>query len=147
MVCDGTSSIHTWKPMTCRASRTRLWAILFPSLRKCENLIQWNKFAKHLKSWLNKPKDNKEYEFAFKAFITISESPSRMTSFKLRSAANCKDSDVAKVSSSKTVRGRGMILTLCQALPWQSQIITPIPALSSSWNSASVTNQIHGTWI
>ena len=138
MVCDGTSSIHTWKPVTCRGCWTRLWATLFPSLRKCENLIQWNKFAKHLKSWLNKPKDSKEYEFAFKAFITISESPSGMTSFKLRLAANYRDFDVAKVSSSTTVRGRGMILTLCQTLPWQSQIITPILALSSSWNSDSM---------
>ena len=69
--CDGTSSIHTWKPVTWRACLTRLWATLFPSLRTCENLIQWNKFAKHLTSWIGKPKDAKECDSSFKVFITI----------------------------------------------------------------------------
>ena len=138
MVCNGTSSIHTWKPVTCRACRARLWATLFPSLRTCENLIQWNKLEKHLTSWIGKPKAAKEWGSSFKAFITISESPSRMTLFELKSAAHCKAFDAVKVSSSTTIRGRGMITDHCaKPFPWQSQIITPIPALSSSWNIAS----------
>ena len=138
-MCDGTSFIHTWKTVTCRACRIRLWATLFPSLRTCENLIQWNKFAKHLTSWIGKPKDAKECESSFKVFIIISESPSRLTSFKLRSATHCKAFDAVKVSSSTTVRGWGMISDHCaKPFPWQSRIITPVPALSSSWNLASM---------
>ena len=114
---------------TSDMSCSRLWVTLFLSLWTCGNLIQWDKFAKHLTLWLNKLKDTKENEL---------ESPSRMATIKIRSITNYRALDVAKVSNSTTVKGKGMISTLCQALPWQSRIINPILALSSSWNNASM---------
>ena len=127
--CGGTSSIHTYKPATCRAFFARLWATALPSLRTWVNKTRLTSVVILATSrmW---PKGAKESSLLCKDFIMSSESPSKMNLEKPSSAAK-ERALAATIASTRSEEKGSWIYSVSEANTWPklSRITTPRPAL------------------